>query len=179
MKHAAKRKAKLCRIGFKQSRKSLKRVSLRRYIGGYVPGTMTPQRATLPQSALPQTPLPAKPARRSTDTADPRLSPPRLRSVLLFPGSNFRAFSSTALLGLVQALDHGGHNDGQPDGCVHEDLAKLPAFRRRHELAPGDGLAIGTARQSAPIHGLRANPETIVIALQRHVLSQPPVPAVR
>src|ERR1039457_3307687 len=97
MKHAVRRKDKLCRIGFRQSQKSLETVSLRPFIAGSGPGVTIPRR-----------------------------TPPRI-------------------LPRLKTLDYGGHDDRQPHGRVHEDLAKLSAFRRGHELAPGDCLAIGTA----------------------------------
>src|SRR5450631_1607071 len=101
--------------------------------------------------------------------------PVLLPSILLpfcqLPFSLFCAF-----VPLVQPLDHCGNDDRQTDGRVYEDLAKPPAFGRRNELAPRDRFAIGAARQSAPVHWLRAYPETVVIALQRQVLSEPSVP---
>src|ERR1035438_4274906 len=101
--------------------------------------------------------------------------PVLLPSILLpfcqFPFSFFCAFVT-----LVQPLQYGSHNDRQADRGIYEDLAKPSAFGRRNELAPRDRFAIGTARQSAPVHWLRAYPETVVIALQRQVLSAPSVP---
>src|SRR5450631_1256712 len=101
---------------------------------------------------------------------------PVLLPSILLPFCQFPFSFFCALVPLVQPLDHCGNDDRQTDGRVYEDLAEPSAFGRRNELAPRDRFAIGAARQSAPVHWLRAYPETVVIALQRQVLSEPSVP---
>src|SRR5208337_1757421 len=94
---------------------------------------------------------------------------------ILLPFCRFLLNFARNLVGLFQPLQHGSDNDRQPHGRIDKDFSELPAFRRRNELAPRDRLAVGTARESAPVDRLGANPQAVVITLQGHVFSQPPV----
>src|ERR1035437_5462273 len=141
MKHAVRRKDKLCRIGFRQSQKSLETVSLRPFIAGSGPGVTIPRRT--PPRILPRLKTLSPP--KLADNEDPGRTSP-IAVWPSFPRGGFSALArAAAFFGLVQTLDYGGHDDRQPHGPGHEDLAKPSAFRRGHELAPGDCLAIGTA----------------------------------
>src|SRR6202522_1935960 len=76
---------------------------------------------------------------------------------------------------LLQPLQHRRHDQRQPYGSVDKHVAKLPAFRRRHKLAPRHRFAIRTARKPAPVNRFGADTQSIVIALQRQVFAAPTV----
>src|SRR5208282_5449156 len=75
----------------------------------------------------------------------------------------------------LQPLQHSGYDQRQAYRGIHKNFAKLPTFSRRHKLSPGNRLAVGTARKAAPVHRLRADAQSIVIALQRQVFPAPAV----
>src|SRR5208282_6469588 len=74
---------------------------------------------------------------------------------------------------LFQTFQHRSNDYRQTDGRVHKHFAKLAAFRRRHKLAPRNRFAVRTAGKAAPEHRLRADSQSIVIALQRQVFPAP------
>src|SRR5208283_3167405 len=113
----------------------------------------------------------------------PILPSPRLVPASPAPGERCPSFLRYSVLSfaplaslLVQPLQHRSHNQRQSNRGVDKYFSKPSAFCRRHKFSPRHRLAVGTARQSTPIDRLRTNPQPIVIALQRNVLPQPPVP---
>src|SRR5881409_4052783 len=70
-----------------------------------------------------------------------------------------------------QALLHGFDNERPGNGGVAGHLGKAAAFARRDEFAPRHAFRIGTARQAAPVHGLRTDAHAICEALEAAALA--------
>src|ERR1700691_1754287 len=75
----------------------------------------------------------------------------------------------------LQTLQHSRHDQRQDHRSIHKDLAKFPTLRRRHKLSPRNRLAVRTTRKPAPIDRLRADAQSVVIALQGKVFPSPAV----
>ena len=75
------------------------------------------------------------------------------------------------MLLLLEALEDGSGDEGQGHGGVVEDFGELAAFGGRDELAPGDGFAVRGAAESAPVDGLGADAQAVVVALEGEILA--------
>src|ERR1700690_326912 len=73
---------------------------------------------------------------------------------------------------LSQPLQHRRHNQRQTYGRIYESFAEFPAFRRRNELAPGNGLAVGAAGEASPIDRLGADADAVVVSLERNIFAE-------
>src|SRR6185437_13414043 len=85
------------------------------------------------------------------------------------------SFFAGGCLVLSQPLEQRGHDQRQANSGIDKHFAELAALRGRNELAPGNRLAVRTAGEASPVHGFGADAQTVVVALERHVLAQPPM----
>lgn len=66
---------------------------------------------------------------------------------------------------LLESFEDGPGNQGESYGCVVEYFSELAAFGRGNELAPGDRFAVGRTAETAPMNGLGADAESVMVAL--------------
>src|SRR6476660_8316635 len=70
-----------------------------------------------------------------------------------------------------QPLQYRGDYQGETYRRIHENLAEFSTFSRGNKLAPGNCFTVGAARESSPVHRLRADTQAVVVALERQVLA--------
>src|SRR2546425_1031914 len=141
----------------------------------------SPARPTLPLSvrSCPSIPQPISPSSRrpgalhttirSWQFLCPAWQPPLADST---PANNLNFVPRSFVIS--DALQYGSDDQRQRDRSIVENFRELPALFRRHKFPPGNRFRVSTAAQPSPMHRFRANPHTIVVALQRKFLVPAP-----
>src|SRR5882672_644621 len=104
-----------------------------------------------------------------------------------YPPAGFASFSvlllqitleprdpSLVSLEVANPLQHCADNQRQRYRRIIENFREFSALFRWNKLAPRNGLRVRAAAQPAPMYRFRADPQTVVIALQRELLVTTP-----
>src|SRR2546427_2420843 len=141
----------------------------------------SPARPTLPLSvrSCPSIPQPISPSSprsgalhttiRSWQSLCPAWQPPLADST---PANNLNFVPRSFVIS--DALQYGSDDQRQRDRSIVENFRELPALFRRHKFPPGNRFRVRASAEPAPMHRFRANPHTIVVALQRKFLVAAP-----
>src|SRR5262249_32671819 len=113
-------------------------------------------------------------ARRSIFAPSRRRDVRRTETALwLLPRSTSFAIA-TLSFEISDSFEHGPNNQRQRHRRIFKYFREFPTFFRRNKFSPRHGFRVRAPTQPAPVHGLRTNPQAVVVALQRQVFIPAP-----